>query len=212
VHGPVFDDTKAAKRRREALKMTDYHHIADFQFIFLSLATQCGAEEDAQFQAEIKEQAEIFGQLHAERRARQAKLELGMQEATSNMTAVMNQVQIDDDEEEEMGIAASYDQGQKRQWKKSPIQQGSKSKLIKRRPAEMARCWRCRESGHLKSSCPEEEVLPFKPKPKSNSVHSPYQKNYLQHQVNSALSNVTIGTPQVRLTNGMASTYGRDRK
>ncbi len=94
--GPAFNDTKAAKRRWEALKMTYYHQIVDFQFTFLSLATQCGADENAQFHqykkamseefceamehamkipkslAEIKEQAEIFGQLQTERRARQA--------------------------------------------------------------------------------------------------------------------------------------------
>jgi len=235
--GPAFNDTKAAKRRWEALKMTDYDHIADFQFTFLSLAKQCGADDEAQFHqykkamseefreamehamkipkslAEIKEQAAIFGQLQTERRERQAKLELEMQEATSSMTAAMDHVQVDDDEEEEMAIAASYNQGQKRQWKKAPIQQGSKSKFVKRRPAENgARCWRCGESGHLKSSCPEEEVLPFKPKPKpkSNSVRTSYQENYVQTQVNSALSSVTIGTPQVRLTNDMASTYGSE--
>jgi hypothetical protein len=118
---------------------TDYHHITDFQFKFLALVTQCGADEDAQFHqykkamseefheamehamkipkslAEIKEQAEIFGQLQTERRACQAKLELEMQEATLSMTAPMNQVQVNDDEEAEMAIAASYNQGQKRQ-------------------------------------------------------------------------------------------------
>jgi hypothetical protein len=47
--GPAFNDTKAAKRRWKALKMTDYDHIADFQFTFLSLATQCGSDEDAQY-------------------------------------------------------------------------------------------------------------------------------------------------------------------
>jgi hypothetical protein len=36
--------------------------------------------------AEIKEQTAIFGQLQNKRRARQAKLELKMQEATSSMT------------------------------------------------------------------------------------------------------------------------------
>ena len=123
------------------------------------------------------------------------------------MTAAREHVYIDDeDEEEEMTVAASY-QGQKRQWKKAPIQKGPKSKFVKRRPAENGtRCWRCGESGHLKSNCPEEEVLPFKPKPKSNSVRSSYQENYLQPQVNSEMSSVVNSTPPVRLTNGMAST------
>ncbi len=134
-----------------------------------------------------------------------------MQETTSSITAAMDHVQVDNDEEEEMEIAANYNQGQKRQWKKAPIQKGSKSKFVKRRPAENGvRCWRCGESGHLKSSCLEEEVLPFKPRPKSKSVRSSYQENYLQPQVNSALSSVTIDTPQVRLTNGMTSNYGSE--
>ncbi len=77
--------------------------------------------------AEIKERAAIFAQVQTERRARQANLELEMQEATSSMTTAMNQVQVNDNEEEEMAIATSYNQGQKRQWKNPPIQKGSES-------------------------------------------------------------------------------------
>jgi hypothetical protein len=58
--GPAFDDTKAAKRRWEALKMNDYDHIANFQFTFLALAKQCGADYAPQFHQYKKSMSEEF--------------------------------------------------------------------------------------------------------------------------------------------------------